>query len=215
LLIFGRRSLPGLYDYVLTGFGLTFLMGYWLLAFNVWDRYLVILGPIVALLGGRVLERLTAALGSVTALRSVRFAPIVFLLAALSLTPSAVIAARSGYPVGGDHGAYEGIDQIAQKLQSVPPGSVLYDHWLSWELGFYLFDGPAYVAWMPGPSTLTDDLRAFGKTSNRYIVSPEWESFTEMQSAIEQAGFQTKVLAQTYRRDGSLSFTLYEIFPDP
>jgi len=217
ILMFGRRSLAALYDYSLPGFALTFLIGYWLLAFNVWDRYLVILTPIVALLGGRILERGVAGLRWLVSKLS-RFKPkalslTVFILTALCLTPSAVIAARSGYPIGGDHGAYEGIDQIAETLKQVPPGSVLYDHWLSWELGFYLFDGPAYIAWMPGPSTLTDDLKSFGKQSNRYIVSPEWESFTEMQTAIDAAGFETKVLAQTYRRDGSVAFTLYQIVP--
>lgn len=213
LLIFNRRSLAGLYDYVLAGFALTFLMGYWLLAFNVWDRYLVILGPIVALLGGRLFERSVAVLRQIRPLPSRAIAPVLFAAVAVCLTPPALVSAGSGYPIGGDHGAYEGIDQIAQSLQKVPPGSVLYDHWLSWELGFYLFDGPAYVAWMPGPSTLTDDLKAFGRRSNRYIVSPQWESFSEMQTAIEEAGFETKVLQQTYRRDGSLSFTLYEIVP--
>jgi hypothetical protein len=66
---------------------------------------------------------------------------------------------------------------------------------------------------MPGPGILSDDLRSFGKQSPRYIVSPAWESFTEMQTAIEQAGFQTEVIQQTQRRDGSLSFTLYQIKP--
>lgn len=213
LLLFNRRSLAAVYDYVLAGFALTFLIGYWLLAFNVWDRYLVILGPIVALLGGRLFERGVAALSQIKPLPARYLAPVLMILTSVCLVPPTLVSAQSGYPIGGDHGAYEGIDEVARTLETVPPGSVLYDHWLSWELGFYLFDGPAYIAWMPGPSTLTDDLKSFGHTSNRYIVSPEWESFTEMETAIEEAGFGTRVLAQTHRPDGSLSFTVYEIVP--
>ena len=230
LLLLNRHSRPALYDYIFTGFILTFLTGYWLLAFNVWDRYLVILTPIIALLAGRVLIVIGDWLlvvglqfshnflspvtnNQYTLLSSVFILHPSSLVLLLCLLPPALTAARSGYPIGGDHGAYDGIDEIATTLKTVPPGTVLYDHWLSWELGFYLFDGPAYIAWMPGPGTLTADLQAFGKQSPRYIVSPSWESFTEMQTAIEQAGFQTEVIQQTQRRDSSLSFTLYQIKP--
>jgi hypothetical protein len=34
-----------------------------------------------------------------------------------------------------------------------------------------------------------------------------------MQTAIEEAGFTTEVIQQTHRRDGTLSFTLYQIKP--
>lgn len=216
LLLFSRRSLAAIHDFTLSGFTLTFLAGYWLLAFNVWDRYLLALTPIVALLLSRVIDRLTYFVMRIPLLatRNTEYAlRIVLLLSAFSLLPSALVASRSGYPIGGDHGAYDGIDQIAETLRQVPPGSVLYDHWLSWELGFYLFDGPAYMVWMPGPEALADDLRAFGATSPRYIVSPAWESFAETKAAIEAAGFTVEPIQTTRRRDGSLSFTLYQIKP--
>ncbi|MBM4424073.1 MAG: hypothetical protein FJ030_11885 [Chloroflexi bacterium] len=209
LLFFNRRSIPALHDFILAGFTLAFLAGYWLLAFNVWDRYLLILTPIIALLTGRLLDRL-----AFLALRFTPHAPrFTLLLSFLILLPSSLTAARSGFPIGGDHGAYDGIDEIAATLRGVPPGSVLYDHWLSWELGFYLFDGPTYFVWMPGPGTLADDLKSFGHTSPRFIVSPSWESFAEAQAAIESAGFTAEPIQQTHRRDGSLSFTLYQVLP--
>lgn len=223
LLLFSRRSLAAVHDFTLSGFTLIFLAGYWLFAFNVWDRYLLALTPIAALLLGRLLDKLSYCR---FALRIPLFAIhnakrhsvihiIVLLLSAFCLLPSALVAARSGFPIGGDHGAYDGIDEIAETLRQVPPGSVLYDHWLSWELGFYLFDGPAYLVWMPGPEALANDLRAFGQTSPRYIVSPSWESFTETKAAVEAAGFTVEPIQTTRRRDGSRSFTLYRISPDP
>ena len=218
-LLFNRRSLPALYDFIFAGFSLAFLIGYWLLAFNVWDRYLLVLAPVVALLTGRLLSVISNWLLVIAPHRQLlitnnQLLRRIFLLSlAIFLLPSAFTAARSGFPIGGDHGAYDGIDQIADSLKTVPSGSVLYDHWLSWELGFYLFDGPTYMLWVPGPSVLADDLRAFGRASPRYIVSPSWESFTEMQAGIEEADFTVEIVQQTYRRDGSLSFTLYQIKP--
>jgi 4-amino-4-deoxy-L-arabinose transferase-like glycosyltransferase len=215
LLFFSRRSHAAVYDFILTGFTLIFLAGYWLFAFNVWDRYLLALTPIVTLLLGRVLDRLAYFVGRIPLRNTHREAGIhiLLLLSAFCLLPSALVASRSGYPIGGDHGAYDGIDEIAGTLRQAPPGSVLYDHWLSWELGFYLFDGPVYMVWMPGPEALADDLRAFGATSPRYIVSPSWESFAETQAAIEAAGFTVEVIQTTRRRDGSPSFTLYQLKP--
>lgn len=221
LLLFSQRSLPAVYDFIFAGFTITFLAGYWLLAFNVWDRYLLVLTPIVALLMGRLIERIVCGVWRIAnrllpaPARNTPHATsfIVHLSLFICLLPPALTASRSGFPIGGDHGAYDGIDEIAKTLHTVPAGSVLYDHWLSWELGFYLFDGPAYIAWMPGPGALADDLRSFGRLSPRYIVAPSWESFSEMQTVIEEAGFTVEVIQQSYRRDGSLSFTLYQIKP--
>ncbi|MBI4314901.1 MAG: glycosyltransferase family 39 protein [Chloroflexi bacterium] len=235
-----RRSRAALHDHTLAAFTLAFLGGYWLLAFNVWDRYLVVLAPVVALLLGRVIAVVSgqwivgrgqwavssdrwAVVSDLSSFctRHFSFSIVHHRIVSLfivslfiaSLSTPALVAARSGYPVGGDHGAYDGIDEIAETLHTVPAGSVLYDHWLSWELGFYLFDGPAYLAWMPGPDALADDLRAFGRSSPRYIVAPSWESFTEMQTAIEAAGFKLEIMQTANRRDGTLSFTLYRIWP--
>lgn len=217
LLLLNQRSIAAVYDFVLAGFTLSFLAAYWLMAFNVWDRYLLVLAPFGALLCARVLVLIANRL-SLVAHRALQpltrhSSQITSLVTAFCLLLPAILASQSGFPIGGDHGAYDGIDEIAGALKNLPSGSVLYDHWLSWELGFYLFDGPTYLAWMPGPAALADDLRAFGRSSPRYIVAPSWESFTEMQAAIEGAGFAVAIVKQTYRRDGSLSFTLYQIQP--
>ncbi|MBI5350703.1 MAG: hypothetical protein HZB77_15515, partial [Chloroflexi bacterium] len=131
------------------------------------------------------------------------------------LLPSAFTSSQSAFPIGGDHGSYDGIDQIAATLRSAPADSVLYDYWLSWEWRFYLFDNPLYVAWMPDTDAIQKDLKAFGKKSPRYIVAPSWVSFSETQTAIESANFKLEKIQTTTRRDGSLSFTLYKIISNP
>jgi hypothetical protein len=133
----------------------------------------------------------------------------------IALLPSAFTASQSAFPIGGDHGSYDGIDQIAATLQSAPADSVLYDYWLSWEWRFYLFDSPVYVAWMPDTDSIQKDLKTFGKRSPRYIVAPSWESFAEVRAAVESANFNLEKIQTTTRRDGSLSFTLYQIIPNP
>lgn len=214
---FRRPSLSALFDLITTFYLLTYLSAYWLLAFNIWDRYLVPILPLALLLFARILERLTESIRYVIRQRAFHRPPpptFYFLLPSfffLLLFPSALTAARSAYPLGGDHGAYDGIDAVAHYLNALPEGTVLYDFWLSWQWRFYLFDGPTYVAWLPTPEALATDLRAFGRTSPRYLVAPDWESVAEARAAAAHAGFSLRPVHEAYRRDGSRSFVVYQL----
>ncbi len=218
------RSRAVLADGLLSGFVLFYLAAYWLLAFNVWDRYLLPLLPLLCLLAARALLWLSDGLTRLVRLGTVskgavRPHPHPLALAGLAvilvaaLLPGAVTATRSGYPIGGDHGAYDGVDDAARFLSALPAGSVLYDHWLSWQWSFYLFDAPVYVAWMPSPDVLATDLTAFGHSSPRYLVVPSWEQDGELRAAAERVGFEFVPLHHTYRRDGTLSLTVYALAP--
>ena len=238
LLLLSHRhpSIQALHDLALVGFTLSFLTGYWLFAFNVWDRYLLVLTPIIALLIARVIKVISEQLSvisnqlpnfklqtsnfklPISNLSSFILHPSSFILHCslfILLLPSAFTASQSAFPIGGDHGSYDGIDQIAATLQSAPADSVLYDYWLSWQWRFYLFDSPLYVAWMPDTDAIQKDLKTFGKKSPRYIVAPSWVSFSETQTAIESANFKVEKIQTTTRRDGSPSFTLYKIISNP
>ena len=208
-------------DLLLIGFIWWYLSIYLLFAFNLWDRYLVALVPILALLLARTILIIGAFISTNYSSRKRQLFRHPFqneytLLSAgiiiLLLFP-AIRASNSRYPIGGDHGAYDGIEKVAAFLNDLEEGDVLYDHWLSWELSFYLFDGPLYVAWMPGPAALATDLIAHGANSRRYIVSPGWESFSEFETAIAASGYETQVQLTTYDRDGRRSFSVYEIVP--
>ena len=128
-----------------------------------------------------------------------------------AVLPAGLRASASGYALGGDHGAYDGIDQVAAVLREAPTGSVLYDHWLDWQWKFYLDHGPLHVSWVPGPANLLTDLRAFGSSSPRYFVAPGWEPFAEMHGAIAAAGYACVPLLDATRRDGSHSFILCQL----
>jgi 4-amino-4-deoxy-L-arabinose transferase-like glycosyltransferase len=216
-------SRAALADLILAGYLLLHLASYWLMAFNIWDRYLLPLLPLLALLLARALRLIAYSL-SYAAYRLSRSAvwnlnlgfwvsrlvPPAFCL--LLISP-ALTAARSGYPVGGDHGAYDGIDNVARFIHTLPPGGVLYDHWLSWEFNFYLFDRPLYIAWFASPDALATDLKSFGHTSPRYLVVPSWESDAEVRAAAAQAGFAFVPIHTATRRDGSTSFVVYQLAP--
>jgi len=195
-------------DLLLISFSLIYLLLHWLLAFPVWDRYLLPLAPVLAILLGRVLtyfaHHLQPAIGHWSLV-------IVHCSLFVCLALPAFDAAHSRYPVGGDHGAYDGIDQVAAFLHARPEGAVVYHHWLGWHYDYYLFDAPVYLAYWPTPAWLAEDVRAFGAEEPRYIVFPSWESQARVEWALEGVGYGLVPLLTTTRRDGTPSFTVYRI----
>jgi hypothetical protein len=129
----------------------------------------------------------------------------------LAILPFGVVASRSGYPIGGDHGANDGIERVADYLKALPPGTVVYDHWLAWELGYYLGDGFVYLAYFDTPAALADDLRVFAKDDARYVIFPAREAPDKVIDAIEQVGYTLTPVVTTQNRFGQTSFTIYQI----
>ena len=210
----GRGTRRGLVDLLLIVFVLFYAMIHWLWAFPVWDRYLLPLLPMVAVLGGRLFSMATHWLERVV--RSRKLSQVIGCLALIiCLARPAVAAARSRYPVGGDHGAYDGIDAVAEYFHHVPPGSVVYQHWLGWHYAYYLYDVPVYVAYWPTPDWLAQDVQAFGARSARYIVFPSWEEPDRIGHAVAQLGYRLDPVWTTSRRNGSRSFTIYRIVVQP
>lgn len=227
-----QPSRAALADVIIGGFVWLYLAAYWLGAFNIFDRYLLPLVPLWALLAARVLRVIAHAVrhtayrwglaldqrGSVRGSRSLlgfrlnALVPILLTLALAALTlPPALTAVREGYAIGGDHGAYDGLDDAARYLRTVPEGSVLYDYWLSWQWRFYLADGPVYVAWLPTPAALTTELQVFGRASPRYLVVPSWEGEAEIRAAAQAAGFAFVPRHSARRPDGSVAFVVYQL----
>jgi hypothetical protein len=198
---------------VLAGHGLATLCVYWLLAFNIWDRYVLPLAPLLAILAAYGVAGLRQPEGARPASPWVLRLPSFVLLAALVLAPSAWWASQSRYPLGGDMGAYDGLEQAAAYLRAQPAETVVYDHWLSWPWRFYLFESPAYVAWMADPQALERDLRAFGRSSPRFFVVPSWEAETEFRSAAERAGFSWTPVFTATRPDRSPAFRVVRLAP--
>ncbi len=196
---------------VLLSFDAGYAAAHWLVAFPVLDRYLLPLVPLIALLAARAVECLVSQL-SRWADRLPTLACLAGLLIAALLARPAAFASRSAYPVGGDHGAYDGIDQIAAYLRALPEGSVVYYSSLGWSLTYYLFDAYIYLAPYASLAALREDLTAFGRDGpTRYLVLPAWESHIEVLDAAAQAGFHAEVVFQTVDRRGIPSLMIYHL----
>ncbi|HET7377064.1 MAG TPA: hypothetical protein VFK30_10170, partial [Anaerolineae bacterium] len=129
----------------------------------------------------------------------------------IALLPFAVAAAKSQYPIGGDHGANDGIDQVATYLKTLPSGTVVYDHWLAWELDYYLGEGHVYLAYFNSPVALANDLHVFDRGEARYVIFPVRESIDKTVEAIQPFGFQLMPVYSTLNRFGQTSFTIFKI----
>ena len=161
-----RRDRAAVLDWALMGYALAWLGAYWLVAFNTYDRYLYPLTPLLLILAARALVGVWRALG---ARRSVAVGLALSL--ALGTLPSTRAALRGELPLGGDRGQHDGIDALADYLNAELAGTLVYDHWLGWELGYYLGDNPhVALRYMPQPEALAEDLRA--QRQPRYLVAP-------------------------------------------
>jgi 4-amino-4-deoxy-L-arabinose transferase-like glycosyltransferase len=195
-------------DLILVAFILLFLTVHSLVTFVVWDRYLLGLIPLLALLLARVLTlpRRVFANSLLSNLLS-----LTFVIAMLTFTLRPIRdAAASRFPVGGDHGAYQGIEQVVNYLQAVPADTTLYHRWLGWHWRFYLwgrsFDFRAWTS----PTELAAQA-ADRPGARRYIVFPSWRSSIEARLALADAGLDLREVHRSFRDDGTVSFVLYRI----
>lgn len=226
-----RRGGNAIYhDMLISGFPLLFLVVHGLVGFQVWDRYMLGTVPLLLFLLARVItlpwnvlhkcgtwlapkmvapSELCPVCTRKTAWLSIAY--IVVVLALLSSTLSPIQdAAASRFPIGGDHGAYDGIDQLVAYFKTVPANTTFYHRWLGPHWRFYLWGSPYDFRMWTSP----DDLAAQAKArpgARRYIVFPSWRSSTEARLALKHRGLVLHEVFRTLRRDGSVSFIVYRI----
>jgi hypothetical protein len=220
-----RPNKAGAWDLLLAGYVGGYTLLFWLVPFNLWDRYFLPLLPLMALLAARaailLLQLAVKAVEAPTLLLVPRRAGpagkavrLMFPIAALCmLGPWAVTINYDFSPIGGDHGAYDGIDDSARFIRTLPDNAVLYDHWLGWELEYYLFERQLPVVWFPDMTALDKYFAEGSPDHPQYLVAPWWAASGDLRSAAERAGKQLAVVHESYRRDGIVSITIYQIVP--
>jgi hypothetical protein len=117
-------------------------------------------------------------------------------------------AAHNGYPVGGEHWAYQGLDEIVAYLkQNAPPDAVLYHHWLRWHYSYYLHGTSFELRWWESGEHMQ---REALRTPNRvqYVVLPGWRTLEP-----EAPELRFELLYRAHRKDHSVSLSLYQVYP--
>ena len=181
-------------------FAIAYLALHWLLAVPVWDRYLLPLLPITAVILARGIVEIGRLEIGDWPLAS-RLLPLALLLL---IFPA--LTARQGQPT-----ADNGTAQIAAMLADAPYGTVLYDHWYSWQWRYHLFDKRVFVNWFPHPAALVENLVVFGRDGNpHYLVLPVGDIAAPIRRAVETAEFSLQPIAS----DDLNRITLYAILDE-
>lgn len=125
----------------------------------------------------------------------IRPAFIIVALALLLQLPAGLAARQSKYPIGGRPSADHGAALVAGSLYNAPYGTVLYDHWYSWQWRYQLLNRRVHVSWFPHPEALVEDLLVFAdEASARYVALPRTPAALPVKRAIAQAGFGLRTL---------------------
>jgi hypothetical protein len=175
------RTRAAVADWMIAAFGAAFMAWHWLIAFNTYDRYLHPLVPFVILLAARIVSGLSLlhlptpspsdGEGKINSERVIssarrgrgfrgwgRLARIALgVLVIGMMIPATAKTLRGEARIGGDQGQHNGIDTLADVLNTQLSGEIVYDHWLGWELAYYLGgharDHPVFSM----PEALADD----------------------------------------------------------
>lgn len=185
-------------------FGLLYMILHTVVGFQVWDRYLLPLVPLAALIAGWGWARLTRRAGTV-----------VLLLLVCCLLPPALKAAGGGYPIGSDHGTYDGIDDAAAGIRQALPDNkwgVLYHHTLGWHWRYYLAGARFQQVYYAKPADLAAD--AAGPAGYvRVLVVPASEDVTPVKMALAPYDLELRQRFTTWRADGTPAFYAYAVEP--
>ena len=179
-----------------------------LLDVTAWDRYLLPVLPLLLLLLARLFLQVADWLARRWP-RSRRAAVLPALLLLGLMTPGALTARQGGHAIGGQPTADKGAAAAAAYLVTLPWGTVLYDHYFSWQWRFYFLDRPVYVNWQPDSRSLSRDLAVHGHDDTlRFLAWPAAAPTTRLEHDLAQAGFTL----QFERRFSQIN--LYQIHPD-
>ncbi len=201
----GRRN-PRV-DVLLASFVVAYALLKWLMAFPVWDRYLLPLVPLLAVALGRSVQWGANRIGLEKAWQKLVVAG---LLVAVLMGPA--VEARAGqYPIGRERAVYEGFEEVISFLAQRPAGSVVYHHWLGWHYRYRLWDVPIHLAYWPHPAWLARDVQAFGEKESRFVAFPGWESSARLERYLYDVGYTLDSVLMATDDDGAVKFTLYQL----
>lgn len=205
-----RQSVMRRIDIVLAVYTAAYLLLHGL-AFNLYDRYLLLILPPVVLLLARGIAYLTQRRKvAKTQRKNSPLASLLLCVSALIVFPAALAATTGQLPVGGDQGEHTGMDELGAYLNNKPLGTIIYDHWLGWELDYYIGTwSDKRRVYYPTPTALVADALLQPDPAPRYMVVPEWGDGSAWLGALEVVGFEVALDWEKSR------FRVYKLLPPP
>ncbi len=192
-------------DVILLVYLLGYLAAHWLFSFNIYPRYLLPLILPAALLAARTLIWLWSWL---------RFrigegeGMVLAGALAITLALGARTASETRANFTEDGSDYSGIIALADYLNSQPVATVIYDHWLGWELGYYMGEwNDKRRVYYPTPEAFASDALALKEREPRYFVVPTRQNPDAWLNALADAGFGVE---RSYLQQG---FAVYRLIP--
>jgi hypothetical protein len=179
-----------------------------LLIFPTWDRYMLPLAPLAALLVGR------AAMYWLDSVKQAPLRVVAGLGVILLLAVPARAALANEIHAGRDFNLHAGVDQLGEWFWATDTtATIMYVHDLSWEMGYYTFGRELDRRWMPAPADLADDAARM-PLAQRLVVLAEWEPFrAELSDALARRNLKATVVYVARRADTSAAAYIFRITP--
>ncbi len=155
-------------------FTLAYLGAHVVLPFNVYDRYLLLIYPPVILLAARTLARIAPRNWTLPAVAAL----LLLSLSAPARFPSDV------------RDRDDGLIALADFVNAQGLGTIVYNRWLGWEMGYYL--GPwtdKRVVFYPTADEFAADAPLNPDRAARLLIAPAWAPVTDWLNASTEAGF--------------------------
>jgi hypothetical protein len=200
-------------DRLLWGFIIVYGLLHWIGGLSVYDRYLLPLVPLLAILVSRgsaleLINRTHEGRGWT------RYVPTVVAgMVGVVLVLTACVASAWRIDLGRDHYPLDRngeIIQLADYLNAKPVATIIYNPWLGWEMGYYLgvWSDKRQVHY-PDPGTLVADALKVPETAPRYLIARRSAPIAPWLAALEAAGFR---ITEDYQTPMYIS---YRLLPPP
>lgn len=190
---------------LLANFAVLYFGVQWLVAFNTYDRYMLILAPFFWLWMGYGMNETARFLQSTRSGAALRqLWPLIIVLTLIGISARPVQQAATE-----DLSAYsEGIPELVEIIETDYPHTVFYDYWLNLELAWYLSpETNIVVAYFGTPEALAIHLAT--EDGARYFVAP---SPHKAQFWVEVLQAKGNRLTLVYQAETG-AFVIYEILP--
>ncbi len=201
------RRRTNAYDLIWLSFGTGLVAFYFFGQFSTWDRYLLGIVPIVAIITARVVLSFRAEHNNAA------YPLIAAAVLAMLLIPGTFRAVRRDLPIGSDHWAYRGLDVAVHYVQeNVPSGAIVYHNQLGWHLAYYLFDADYDLRAYTNALEVVDNYLIDRQyPAPAYLLVATARPAAPLVTRAEEAGLRITPLVRMRRGDGSLGFVVREM----